>query len=72
MKEQENIDVREDTSGYKKIYTIREVAAVLRINVNAVYDLMDQRRLPYIKLGSRKVKGIDLKKFIEEYPTENV
>lgn len=56
---------------YKPLYTAPEVAKVLRININAVYDLMNKGKLPYLVLGSKKVRGSDLERFIEKYPTEN-
>lgn len=56
---------------YKPLYTVREVAEVLMINLNSVYDLMNSGELPYLKLGSRKVRGSDLEKFIESFPTIN-
>lgn len=55
---------------YKPLYTAPEAAKILRINTNAVYDLMNRGRLPYLLLGSKKVRGSDLEKFIEKYPTE--
>lgn len=57
---------------YKPLYTAPEVAKILRINLNAVYDLMNQGELPYLLLGSKKVRGSDLERFIEKYPTEEV
>lgn len=54
---------------YKPLYTVPEAAKVLRVNTNAVYDLMNRGRLPYLILGSKKVRGSDLERFIEKYPT---
>lgn len=56
---------------YKPLYTVSEVSKILMINNNAVYDLINSGALPHIKLGAKKVKGIDLEKFIEKYPVEN-
>lgn len=55
---------------YKPLYTVPEAAKVLRVNTNAVYDLMNKGKLPYLLLGSKKVRGSDLERFIEKYPTE--
>lgn len=55
---------------YKPIYTVTEVAALLQVNRNTVYNLMNKGQLPYLVLGSRKVKGVDLERFINTYPTE--
>lgn len=54
---------------YKIIYTISEVAQILRMNKNQVYGLLNSGALPYLKLGSRKVRGADLEQFINNYPT---
>lgn len=55
---------------YKPIYTPKEVAGILKVNVNTVYNLMNHGELPYLVLGSRKVRGADLERFINTYPTE--
>lgn len=56
---------------YKPIYTAKEVAKILQVNPGTVYALMNQGRLPYLMLGSRKIRGTDLERFIETYPVEN-
>lgn len=53
---------------YKPLYTVPEVAKILMINKNSVYDLMNRGMLPYLIIGSRKVRGSDLERFIEGYP----
>ena len=58
------------TATYKPLYTVKEVAGILLVNVNTVYDIMNRGELPYLRLGSRKVRGSDLEKFIESYPVE--
>lgn len=55
---------------YKPLYTVKEVSKMLLVNPNAVYDLMNRGELPYLVLGSRKVRGSDLERFIESYPAE--
>lgn len=55
---------------YKPIYTIKEVAKILQVNVNTVYDLTNQGKLPYLLLGARKVRGSDLENFINSFPVE--
>lgn len=58
---------------YNPIYRVSEVAELLRTNRNAVYNLMNSGKLPYLVLnGAKKVRGTDLEKFIESYPTESV
>jgi excisionase family DNA binding protein len=50
--------------------TVKEVAKVLQTNTNYVYELMNSGSLPYLVLGSKKVRGSDLEKFINTYPNE--
>ncbi len=57
---------------YKPLYTAKEVSAILKVNVNFVYELMNCGQLPYLLLGSRKIRGSDLEKFIESYKPEAV
>lgn len=53
---------------YKPLYTVPEVSKILMINKNSVYDLMNKGVLPYLVIGSRKVRGSDLERFIEGCP----
>lgn len=53
---------------YKQIYTVKEAAAVLRVNVNFIYDLINKGKLPYLLLGQKKIRGTDLEHFIKNYP----
>ena len=55
---------------YKPIYTVKEVARVLQVSINTVYSLMNTGKLPYLLIGSKKVRGSDLERFIETYPVE--
>lgn len=56
---------------YKPLYTVKEVAKILKTNPDFVYGMVNQKVLPALKLGSIKVRGSDLEKFIEKYPTMN-
>lgn len=53
---------------YKPIYTVKEAAKVLCTNINSVYALMNSRRLPYLIIGSKKIRGLDLEQFINSHP----
>lgn len=53
---------------YKPIYTAAEVAKVLRVSKNTVYDLMRDGKLEYMQMKSKKVKGKELERFIDTYP----
>lgn len=55
---------------YKPLYTVKEVSKILLVNPNTVYDLMNRGELPYLQMGAKKVRGSDLERFIESYPTE--
>ena len=61
---------------YKPLYTAKQVAQILLVNVGTVYDLMNTGQLPYLILGkgngSRKVRGSDLERFIEKLKPEEV
>lgn len=53
---------------YKPLYTVKETANILRVNPSMVYELIKNRKLPYLLLGQKKVRGSDLERFIESYP----
>ena len=55
---------------YKPIYSAKEVSKILQVSINTVYQLMNQGKLPYLILGSKKIRGSDLERFIEMYPAE--
>lgn len=60
---------------YKPLYTVKDAAKILLVTPNTLYDLMNTGKIPYLVLGSgkgtRKIRGSDLERFIETYPTEN-
>ncbi len=50
-----------------KLFTVTEIAEILKVNKNAVYELINSGELPAIKgLGRLKVSEDDLRKFIEK------
>lgn len=50
-----------------KLFTVTEIAEILKINKNAVYELINSGELPAIKgIGRLKVSEDDLRKFIEK------
>ncbi len=49
------------------IYKVKEVAEILKVNANYVYQLIDCGLLPAIKLGSTKVTEKDIDSFINKY-----
>ena len=48
------------------MYTVREVAEKLKVNRNYIYDVINKGELKAVKIGSIKVRKIDLENFIKE------
>lgn len=57
---------------YKPLYTVKEASKVLKVNTDSVYDLIKKRQLPALRLGAMKIRGSDLERFIEKYPTGEI
>lgn len=53
---------------YEPLYTVKEASQVLKVNEAAVYQLIRGGKLPCLVLGRMKIKGIDLERFIQNYP----
>ena len=53
-------------------YACEVVEPLDELNMGSVYTEMNEGRLPYILLGSKKVRGTDLERYINSYPTEEV
>lgn len=53
---------------YKPLYTIKQAAAVLLVSPNTVYRFINSGALPYVPIGSKKIRGADLEKFISTFP----
>ena len=49
------------------LYTVPEVASLLKTNENYVYKLMNAKLLPYLILGRKKVRKQALLNFLEQY-----
>lgn len=49
------------------LYTVKEVAELLKTNVDYVHKLRKARLLPFIKLGQYKVRKQALELFLETY-----
>lgn len=49
------------------LYTVVEVAKLIKTNTNYVYDLIRKGFLPALKLGSYKVRRTALLEFLEKY-----
>lgn len=59
------IEVKKDMEEY--LYTVEEVATILKVNKNTVYDLIRKGILVGLKLGRLKVTKVSLLKFLKEF-----
>lgn len=50
-----------------KLYTVKEAAAFLHVNVHYVYELIRSGVLPALKLGSLKIREEAIAEFLEKY-----
>ncbi len=51
----------------QKLYNVKEVSQILKVNVHYVYSLIQQGLLPALKLGSWKVRAEALDNFLKQY-----
>lgn len=51
----------------EKLFTIKEVAKILKTNVNFVYSEIDKGKLPYVFIGSKKVRENSLNEYIRSH-----
>lgn len=58
---------KEHLQGEEVLYTISEVAALLKVNKNMVYHLINAGYLRSMKLGCRKVTRKALLSFLEQH-----
>lgn len=54
------------------LYTVAEVAKILKTNTSYVYNLIKLGYLSAIKLGSYKIRGSTLEKFLQEYENKDL
>ncbi|KNF07839.1 DNA binding domain, excisionase family [Gottschalkia purinilytica] len=50
-----------------EVYTVKEVASILKVNTNKIYELIDKGLLKGLKLGNMKVIRADLIDFLKKY-----
>ena len=50
-----------------ELYTVKEVAKIMKVNVHKVYDLIHAGLLPALKLGSIKIRKESLEDFLRKY-----
>lgn len=53
------------TNSNELLYTVTEVAKLLKVNRTFVYELINKGELPAVKVGSLKVRRKTLETFIE-------
>ena len=51
----------------KLLYSVKETASVLGVNVHLVYSLITKGLLPALKLGSLKIRKSTIEDFIAKY-----
>lgn len=49
------------------LYTVKEASEIMKTNVNYVHELRKKGLLPFLKLGSYKVRASALEAFLEKY-----
>ncbi|ABW18833.1 helix-turn-helix domain-containing protein [Alkaliphilus oremlandii] len=49
------------------LYTVDEVAQILKVNKNAVYDLINAKVIKALKLGRLKITKFELLRFLKEH-----
>ncbi len=50
-----------------EVFTVKETAQILKVDVHKIYDLIKAGLLPALKLGSLKVRGSSINKFLNDY-----
>ena len=56
----------------KLVYTVKEVSQIIHTNQSYVYTLIKTGLLPALKLGSYKIRGESLSKFLAEYEGQDL
>lgn len=51
----------------EKVYTVKEVAQLLKVNVNTVHKFRKSGMLKFMKIGSFKVRESSLEDFLRKY-----
>lgn len=49
------------------VYTVAQVANILHVNKNYVYELIDKGMIPVLKFKSFRIRKSSLEKFLEKY-----
>lgn len=54
------------------LFTVKETAELLKVNVDTVHKLRKMGLLPFMKLGSYKIRKQALLNFLEEYEGKEI
>ncbi|MGK0469051.1 helix-turn-helix domain-containing protein [Clostridium sp.] len=54
------------------LYTVAEVSEILKVNKNAVYELINHGLLQGLKLGSMKITKLEVVRFLDTYNGKNL
>lgn len=54
------------------LYTVKETATLLKSNINYVHSLRKSGLLPFLKIGSYKVRKSSLDAFLERYEGKDI
>ena len=49
----------------RKLYTVKEVAEILRVNTDTVYRLIKNKELSAVKIGNIKIRPEDLERYLK-------
>ena len=52
------------------LYTVSEVARLLKVNRTFVYELINKGELPAVKIGSLKIRRTTLESYLEKMERE--
>ena len=63
----EDLDIAGNKNEEKLLYTVKETANILGVNVHIVYALIKKGLLPALKLGSLKIRKSTIEDFIAKY-----
>lgn len=64
---EQNVTVIYNAESTDVLYTVSEVAELIKCNTNYVYQLIKADLLPGLKLGSMKVTRLSLLEFLKKY-----
>lgn len=63
----ENKYRRTNMDNDRMVFTVKETANILNVNVHLVYNLIREGLLPALKLGSLKIRKEAIQKFLIDY-----